>query len=127
MRTIIDANMVLRYLLDDNEIQAELAEDVIVRGAYLPNEIIAEAVYVLQKVYKIDRLTIATLLSELFEIVAVDDRETVVYALNKYASLNLDFADCLLIAYNRVQGRGVFTFDKKIKEQIGGRLAAAMK
>ena len=47
----LDANAFLRYLLNDIEAQAEAARAVIDSGAaILTNEVLAEIVYVLEKV-----------------------------------------------------------------------------
>ena len=56
----LDANAFLRYLLNDIEAQAEAARAVIDSGAaILTNEVLAEIVYVLDKVYGLTRQKIA--------------------------------------------------------------------
>ena len=53
---ILDANIILRYLLNDNEQMADEAEKIIKENAALVTiEIIAEVVYVLKRVYSIER------------------------------------------------------------------------
>ena len=49
MKSIIDANVILRYILDDNKEMAEEAARVIQNGARTLPEVIAEVVYVLAK------------------------------------------------------------------------------
>lgn len=50
---IIDANIILRYLLKDNlELHQKSIDIIENQQLFLPNEIIAEIVYVLEKVYK---------------------------------------------------------------------------
>ena len=44
MKSIIDANVILRYILDDNEEMAEKAAHVIQSGARTLPEVIAEVV-----------------------------------------------------------------------------------
>ena len=52
---ILDANVILRYLLNDNEEMALEAEKVIkAQNALVTIEVIAEVVYVLKRVYAID-------------------------------------------------------------------------
>lgn len=48
----IDTNIIIRYLLKDNEVLFKLSEDVIETESdlFVPNEIIAEVVYVLTKI-----------------------------------------------------------------------------
>ena len=52
---LIDANVILRYLLQEPQDQAEQAKAVMEAGAFTTMEVMAEVVYVLQKVYEIDR------------------------------------------------------------------------
>ena len=55
MASTIDANVALRYLLWDNEVQAKQAKQWIIEGACMYMEAVAEVVYVLQGVYKLSR------------------------------------------------------------------------
>ncbi len=48
---LIDANVILRFILNDNADMAKRATEVIASGAYTKPEIIAEVVYVLKSVY----------------------------------------------------------------------------
>ncbi len=60
-KVIIDANVVLRYLLKDEislYTEAEKIFNAALKGdivAFIPSMVITEVVYVLQKVYKVDR------------------------------------------------------------------------
>ena len=50
---IVDANIVLRYLLNDSDdLSGQAAEILENNMIFLPNEVIAEIVYVLEKVYQ---------------------------------------------------------------------------
>ena len=55
MKKIIDANVILRYLLDDDKDMADIAEKIIMNGAKTLPEVLAEVVYVLSGVYKMQR------------------------------------------------------------------------
>jgi predicted nucleic acid-binding protein len=55
MRKLIDANVVLRYLLGDHPQMSEEDRQIIEEGAFILPEVIAEVVYVLIGVYKIER------------------------------------------------------------------------
>ena len=53
---MLDTNIILRYLLNDNEQLADEAEKIVKKNAALVTiEIIAEVVYVLKRVYSIER------------------------------------------------------------------------
>ena len=53
---MLDANAVLRYILNDNEKMAlEVAEIIIKESSIVTIEVIAEVIYVLKRVYGIDK------------------------------------------------------------------------
>ncbi len=115
---LIDANVILRYILDDHPEMTEQAIKVINDGAYTKPEIIAEVVYVLQKVYSVQRLQIKTMLNDLLGLVRCTEEKCVLYAINLYADISLDFADCLLVAYHHINKENVFSFDKKLNNYL---------
>jgi len=115
---IIDANIVLRYLLNDHDtFSAESGKIIENRQIHLPNEVCAEVVYVLQKVYDVPRPKIANSISLLLDYPNIGSDKTVLNeALNIYSTKNIDFVDSILIAKNHVLGALIHTFDKKIKK-----------
>lgn len=118
---IVDANFILRYLLNDNEEQANEAYSILSNNTVsLLNEVVAEIVYVLEKVYNIDRSKICSELKDLIANVniQVDDSDLLMEALNKYESSKLDFIDTVLYAYSKVKNAEIYTFDKKLINAI---------
>lgn len=115
---LIDANVILRCILDDNPEMTAEAIAIIDSGAYTKPEIIAEVVYVLQKVYGVQRPQIRDMLLEISEVIYCTDEKSVMYALEVYAAVSLDFVDCLLIAYNKINRENVFSFDKKLNKYL---------
>ncbi len=116
---IIDANILLRYLLRDDEKLFEKAVNIIENENVVITDItIAEVVYVLEKVYKINRKEIAVVLKKIFDfnIVACNDKGLIISALELYHKHNLDFADSVLLAYKRIKKQEILTFDKKLKK-----------
>lgn len=116
MRTLIDANVLLRYLLDDNKEMSLAAELVIEGGAYTLPEIICEVIYVLEGVYRIPREKISSGVLSLFNVVAIEHINVVIRALLIYQNIKLDFVDCLLAARHQINGENIFTFDKKLNK-----------
>ena len=55
MKKLIDANVILRYLLEDHPQLSPEAKKVIESGTYTLPEVLAEVVYVLKGVYKVER------------------------------------------------------------------------
>ncbi len=120
---IIDANIILRYLLNDDVKMSDEATTIIEQNeVLLPNEVIAEIVYVLEKVYNIKNDEISYTLLELFRLknIVVDDTEVMKEALLLYGKSRFDFVDTLLYAYNKVKGCKVYTFDKKLNNLLEG-------
>jgi predicted nucleic-acid-binding protein len=64
----IDANVLLRYLLNDHAKLSSKAKEIIEQQTVdVPIEVLCEVVYVLFGYYKIDRQTISTELKHFFE------------------------------------------------------------
>ena len=63
-RKLIDANIILRYLLNDNPEMSEKAKEIINDGAFTIPEVMAEVIYVLKGVYKVERQEISDVLQE---------------------------------------------------------------
>lgn len=118
MAKLIDANVILRYLLNDNEEMAEEAEAVIKGGAYTLPEVMAEVVYVLKGVYKMPRTEIAQCVHAILQIVSTNDSDVLHEAIDIYADTKLDFVDCILIAHHRVHNAEVFSFDKALCKKL---------
>ncbi len=116
---LLDTNMILRYLLNDNEEMANEAESLILEDSvYVTIEVMAEVVYVLKGVYSIEREKIKASLLEFLSEVQSNDMEVLKCGLEAYVEENLDFVDCILYAYNRVKGYEIKTFDKKLRRLL---------
>jgi predicted nucleic-acid-binding protein len=119
--SIVDANIVLRYLLDDHDELSEKAAAILENQTVsLPIEAACEVVYVLQKVYSVNRQEIRRLLTGLLSesLVSMEKPEIFIKALEFYGNCSLDFVDTLLCAYHVVDGRQVFSFDNKLNQFI---------
>jgi len=115
---LIDANVILRCILNDQPDMTMKAKKVISNGAYTKPEVIAEVVYVLQKVYSAQRPQIKEMLGRVLSIVLCPEKECILFALDLYSQTALDFVDCLLVAYHSLNGETVFTFDKKLNKHL---------
>ena len=118
---LFDTNAILRYILQDNKemadsVELQLSKEV----AYILVEVIAEIVYVLSKVYKVERKLIAEIITDITQTnkIKVVNNNVVNYALEIFASSSLDFVDCLLVAYAKEEQYSIFTFDKKLQKYI---------
>jgi predicted nucleic-acid-binding protein len=118
---LIDANIVLRYILNDNKEQAQKAKDII-DGNYveMPIEVLSEVVYVLKGVYEINRAVIHSKLLYFFENTEcrIPHKAAVLNGLNYYASTNFDFVDCILAGYYEAENREIATLDTGLQKLI---------
>lgn len=116
---MLDTNIILRYLLNDDEQMASEAETAIKNMHVQVNiEIFAEVVYVLKGVYHIDRAEIRQCLLGLLSEVTTPEPEVLKFGIETYAEQNLDFPDCILYAYHKVKGYEIKTFDKKLNKLL---------
>ncbi len=114
---MFDTNYVLRLILDDNKEMADTAENAIRNDkVYVRDEVIAEAVHVLAKVYGQERQVIAKAVSAFINLknITLDSKAVTVKGLQYYAETKLDYVDCLLAAFHSEKGNTVLTFDKKL-------------
>ena len=119
---LLDTNAILRYLLNDIPDQKEQADQAIINGCMTTAEVIAEVVYVMNRVYKASREDISWFIHQLLIDVRVENVKALRYALGVYNQTNLDFVDCLMIAYHKVLGIDVFSFDKKLNSTLNKEL-----
>lgn len=118
----IDTNVVLRYLLRDNEQHFE-----IVRNLFLAHEkgtiqviclsqVITEVVHVLASFYQISHNEISLLVGGFVKSapIEIENRSSLCWIMSRYSETKLGIVDLLLIEQAK-GGRGeVFSFDKKL-------------
>lgn len=114
----LDTNVVLRYLLRDNEEQAQIAKDLIEGGAFLLPEVLMETSHVLRTFYEVDRQKISTQLLIVLDWVEMERKAVMIRAVEIFAETKLDFVDCILAAYHELENIDVFTFDKKLNNVL---------
>ena len=118
---IVDANVVLRYLLSDvPELYSRSIKILEQEPVHLPFEVLAEIVYVLEKVYSVSRVEISNSISGVlkYQNISTHDTEVGVQALKSYADSSLDFIDALLYAYYKVRDTEILSFDRQLSKYI---------
>lgn len=123
----IDANYILRYMLNDIPQQAEEVVAAIAGGADTYPEIIPEVVYVLEKVYKVGRDEIADALSEVLQEIGIKRKEVIIEALRLYKSVKLDYVDCLMLAGFSMNRQDFLSFNQKLMKLKSKIAASALK
>lgn len=120
-KKIFDANMILRYLLNDNLDMYEKSKQLLKEdNVWVTLEVIAEVVYVFRKVYAMERQIVSDKVRAFAELVKCKESDVLDMAIDTYATKNLDFVDCVLYAYNKVDGFEIATFDKKLLRLLNG-------
>ena len=116
---LVDTNLIVRYLVQDQERHAKAAErlfEACDRGdlviVVLPT-VLAECVFVLESFYGHPRAEIASALGRLISSPGVEISELTVHldALNRYKGTRAHFVDCLIAATAVAKKIPVSTFD----------------
>lgn len=106
------------YLLHDVESQQKEVDELIESGVATIPEVLPEVVYVLRKSYKVDRQKIAEALLAILDEIDVAHKAVMIHAAKIYGATNLDFVDCLFVAYRDIEDIEVFTLDKDLNKQL---------
>ncbi len=118
----IDANVILRYLLDDHEeLSSKSAAIIDHEQVHLSVEVICEVVYVLGGVYKVNREQLSSLLLSFLDLqnISVDDLDVLQVAFPAFAEKKIDFVDAILYSHHIVHGDQIITFDKRLAKMTG--------
>jgi len=74
--------------------------------------------YLLRTFYGIDRCDIAEQLLIVLKWVTMERKAIMIHACKIFSDTKLDFVDCILAAYHELENVAVFTFDKKLNNQL---------
>ena len=118
---MLDANAVLRFLLQDIEEQFQEVKSIVKRDrCYVTLEVMAEVCYVLEGLYQVSRGDIADSFRKLNFDVTILNVDVFLRALEIFEKPpKLDFVDCLLYGYKMERGIGIVTFDRQLQKQLG--------
>jgi predicted nucleic acid-binding protein len=123
-RRLVDTNLIVRYLVQDNDKHARAAGklfDACDRGdvviVMLP-VVLAECVLILESFYGHPRADIASALARLISSPGVEISEVTVHldALNRYTGTRVHFVDCLIAATAVAKNVSVSTFDQDFRK-----------
>ncbi|MEQ8849423.1 PIN domain-containing protein [Botrimarina sp.] len=124
IRYVVDTNVLLRFLLADSDrlttkarrlfAQAEQSECLLV----VTDLAIAEAVWVLESFYEVERQVTSSTLMELLGKpgLLIDNRALMEDSLRRYGQTKIDFLDCYLAARCAASGDTVASFDKDFRK-----------
>jgi len=119
--TSLDSNVVLRLVLNDIPEQATRAAQFVSRSnCYVTDVVVAECVFVLEKVYRLDRNLVKDFMTTLFELTTVSFTEAVIEkTFDLYVTRpTLSFVDCYSIVEATSEMNRVVTFDQAILKKF---------
>ncbi|MBI2596643.1 PIN domain-containing protein [Candidatus Daviesbacteria bacterium] len=119
----VDTDVIIRLITHDDPKKQEAAAKLfgkVENGELIltaPDTVIADAVFVLSspRLYNLPRTEIRDVLTSLLRYTnfKVDNKQAVINALDLYASTNLDFGDCILIALTaQTEAREIYSYDR---------------
>ena len=128
MRIGLDANVLLRALLDDDPVQSAKASELLQSldeggEGHVGVTVLLEVFWVLKSRYRIPRAELAQTLQSLLSIrsLELESFDCVVRALKLYAEGQADFPDALLAARNiAAKCSRTVTFDKAAARAVPG-------
>lgn len=122
MDFLLDSNIFLRYLTADHKTLSSKAKKIFKKIEEGKAVAVAslltmhEVIYVLEHVYKVDRIVITNNLRELLTLnglITLDiNKETLKLALDDYKDIRVDFPDCVLKQLASENELTVLSFDK---------------
>ena len=119
----VDTNVLVRLLSRDDAKQAAAAEVAVAKGAWVPQLVLAEAVWVLDAVYERTPRQLAAALELLLahESLVLQDTDVVAAALAQFRTRPaMGFSDCLVLEIARKAGHlPLATFDKVLGKLAG--------
>lgn len=127
MRSYLDTNVLVRYIVRDNEKQVKIADQWFheaekkKRTIIVTPLVIAETIFVLSTFYHLPRQNITeiflTLLSQ--DWLSFPEREILLGAITMYGTTTLHIVDCYLITTTQYEHATLLSFDEKLLRGAG--------
>ena len=126
----IDTNVLVRYLVRDDQEQAEAARTLLEsltaeRPGFICREVAVELVWVLERAYGFSRHQIANIVEELVstEGLVFEAQDSVAQSSIRYRTVNAGFSDLMISSTAKRSGAHIlYTFDKKAARLEGATL-----
>ena len=124
----IDTNVLVRFLLRDDEAQFQKANKLIQwevtagRGVLVSQLVLLETEWVLRSRYGFSKIQLLEVIASLLDTrdIQLEDEQSVEEAIYQWKEANADFADCLIAARHRRLGcSATATFDARAGKLMG--------
>jgi len=117
MKKLLDANIIVRYLVSDDKIKAHQFTKLLKEANHtflLTDVSVAEIVWLLESYYRISRINIVDKIHALLAIEAVvANKEVLSRALEYYKGYSVDYIDAYLVSYAQNEGQlEIISYDR---------------
>ncbi|RBQ31006.1 PIN domain nuclease [Arcobacter sp. FW59] len=124
MVSLIDTNIIIRFLVGDNEEQLEISKNIFLdiekgqKQVIILDVVFMELFFVLTKFYKLPKNEVLNDLKTIlaFEGVINSDKVILNETFNLIENKNIDFVDALICAKSKLQGFEKISFDNDLKK-----------
>lgn len=121
---VIDANVVIRFLLNDHVVLSPKAKIIFQKAQqgniriFLDEVIFAEIIWTLSSYYKIKKKDLVNQLEKLIsqDWVINPRKKLIISTLNLYGTHNIDYIDCWIYSVSKSKGIKLETFDEDFKK-----------
>ena len=126
--TGIDTNVLVRYLVDDDQEQADRVHRFLARcrrasePVYISSIVLCETLWVLRSAFASSKLQIVEVLERLLssDVFQIEQEDSVRAALDLFRTAKGEFVDCLIGQLNLAKGcRATVTFDRDLRSISG--------
>jgi predicted nucleic-acid-binding protein len=125
MVTLIDTNIIIRFLIGDHE--QHLQESIKIFHAIeigdlqveILDVVLMEALFVLTKFYKLPKSEVVADLKSILAMEGIINTDKLILfeALSLFADKNIDFVDALICSKTKLQGYNALSFDKDVNKK----------
>lgn len=117
----VDAKVLARFILRDDEAQTAVALSILERPVWVSTTVWVELGWVLHRRLRLDRATVADALSTVLMLssVHVDDRVGIAWAIDRYRD-GADWADAVHVVAARGAADAFVTFDRAMSNRLMG-------
>ncbi len=118
---VIDANIILRFLTDDEPVMAEKCRKLLERverneeQVYLPDIVLADIVWTLEKFYRVAKPRIREIILPVVGLKGLRcaNKKIIARAFDLYANLNIDWTDSFVAASMlNIEQDTIYSYDK---------------
>ena len=120
----IDTNVLVRYFINDDHQQHELARQLIdSHDVFFSNVVLVESFWVFKRLYKLNKDQIESIMFSFLQMSNVEFENDVVFskALTTYQEMNCDFGDAIIAAIHGERGIDTASFDRSAMHKLGFR------